>query len=60
MEENPLRGRRDAVVALIHGAELGQYSIIVIRHCLQLLKPTISRILVGPRKPKGGKLSCRS
>lgn len=37
-------------MALIDSAELGQYSIVVIRHCLQLPKPTMSRIVVGPKE----------
>lgn len=36
-------------MALIDGTELGQYSIVVIRHYLQLPKPTMSRIAVGPK-----------
>lgn len=36
-------------MALIDGTELGQYSIVVIRHCLQLPKLTMSKIVVGPK-----------
>ena len=44
MEEDPLCGRRDAVVAFVDSAELRQHGIVVIRHCLELPKPAAARI----------------
>lgn len=35
-------------MALVDSAELGQHGIVVVRHCLELPKLTVSMMLPGP------------